>query len=434
MNQNLLIPILTVLFYVSSILGGNNTPTTEPQSPHIEVENNQVTNFNVIGQQGQTITNNVTVRTGPGTQYNAIASINQGTEVVLLDQKDDWYQIRLKDGITGWTAGYLIDVISPSLQNTKIHKKTILGYYVLGTKSFDSLVENGNSITDVATWSWGLDSYGNLTADFDPAALGEVLNFAGNRQLRTYALIHNMFNGNFDNQVVSNLLNNKYAMERAVEQIYQTVTTWGLKGVNLDLENISPTDTDKLIEFVTALSERLHSGGLELTMAVPAKTDDNDSNSYTSPYNYGKLGEVVDKLIVKAYDQHYQGGPAGPIASVQWVESVINYALSQVPGEKLILGIPNYGYDWPKSGPAQSLTYEQTMQLAATEGANIRWHSKDKVPYFKYGKDREVWFENRYSIKYKLELVKKYNLNGIALWHLGQEDPGIWQTIDDTFK
>lgn len=101
---------------------------------------------------------------------------------------------------------------------------------------------------------------------------------------------------------------------------------------------------------------------------------------------------------------------------------------------KIVLGIPNYGYDWPSSGMADALTYDQTMQLAASEGASIRWESDSKVPYFTYGNNRQVWFENRYSIKYKLELVNEYNLNGIALWRLGQEDQEIWDVINETLN
>ncbi len=431
MNQNFLIPILTILFYISSILGGTNGSITDSPPTHSQTN---IVESNVIGRQGQIITDNVTVRTGPGTQYNAITSLNNGTDVILLDQKDGWYQIRMQDARSGWVAGYLISVNSLNSQKEKLHGKTVMGYYIMASQSFDSLVQNSNSLTAIAPWSWGLNSYGNLTGDIDPASLGEVLEFAGNRQLKTYALVHNMLNGSFDSRVASNLINNKYAAKQAVDQIHQTLINWGLSGINLDFENVPAGDKEALTEFVAEISNKLRPDGLEITMAVPAKTKDSADSDYTGAYDYARLGEYVDKLVIMAYDQHYRGGTPGPIASVQWVESVIKYALSQVPADKIVLGIPNYGYDWPKSGTAQGLTYDQTMQLAASEGANVRWQSNDKVPYFKYGSGHEVWFENRYSIKYKLELVNRYKLNGIALWRLGQEDPGIWQVIDDTLK
>ena len=74
------------------------------------------------------------------------------------------------------------------------------------------------------------------------------------------------------------------------------------------------------------------------------------------------------------------------------------------------------------------LSHEQVMDLAARQGAKIRWDSVSMTPYFHYGNGHEVWFENRYSMKYKLELVAKYNLAGAALGNLGQEDPEIWDS------
>lgn len=361
MNQNILIPVLTLLFYLTTILSGGQGP-----------------------------------------------ALNQS---LLPDQ-------------------------NTAQQNTaaKLHDKAVLGYYLLDTASYNSLIQNSNSLTGIAPWSWGLDSYGDLHADFDSESLAQVLQFAGTRRIETYALIHNMFNGSFDSRIVSALLENDLARARAINQIRSTLKDWGLTGVNLDLENIPPSHRQALTDFVAELSSALHEEGLKVTMAIPAKTADDPAHGFSGAYDYAELGKHVDQLVIMAYDQHYRTGPAGPIASIDWVEAVVKFATTQVPAGKIVLGIPNYGYDWPKSGIASALTYDQTMQLAAAEGAHIRWHKEHKVPYFSYGNGRQVWFENRYSIKYKLELANQYRLHGIALWRLGQEDPGIWNVIDTTLK
>lgn len=354
MNQNILIPILTLLFYLTSVLGGGQNPPN------------------------------------PG--------------------------------------------LVPQTQQARLHDKSVLGYYLLDSSSYNSLIQNSSSLTGIAPWSWGLDSYGNLNADFDPEALGKVLEFAGTRKIETYALIHNMFNGSFDSRVVKALLDNEIARARAISQIRSAAADWGLTGINLDLENVPASHRQALTSFVAELSDALHEDGIKLTMAVPAKTADNPQHGYSGAFDYAELGKHVDQLVIMAYDQHYRTGPAGPIAAADWVEAVVEYAVSQVPSSKIVLGIPNYGYDWPKSGIASATTYDQTMQLAAREGASIKWHNEYKVPYFTYGSGRQVWFENRYSIKYKLELVNQYKLHGIALWRLGQEDPGIWQVINSTLE
>ena len=61
------------------------------------------------------------------------------------------------------------------------------------------------------------------------------------------------------------------------------------------------------------------------------------------------------------------------------------------------------------------------------------WDDAAKVPHFKYGA-HEVWFENADSAKQKLDLVSKYNIAGIAIWRLGQEDPKLWDVISDMIK
>lgn len=426
MNQNILIPVLTLLFYITSILGGG-----APDSPALTPGN--ITASAVIGQQGEIVGDIVTIRTGPGTQHSALTSLKQGETAVILDLQDGWYEVKLTDGRIGWVADYLINIV-PSKPQVKPHGKTVLGYYLLGSSSYNSLIQNSNYLTAIAPWSWGLDSYGKLNADFDAKTLAQVLMFSGNREVETYALVHNLFNGSFDPKVVSALLNNQAARIRAVNEIKTALVNWGMTGINLDLENVPAADRQALTEFVAELSEALHAEGLKVTMAVPAKTADNPSNNFSGAYDYAALGKHVDQLVIMAYDQHYRAGPPGPIASIKWVEDVIKFAVSQVPAEKIILGIPNYGYDWPQSGMADALTYDQTMQLAAANSASIRWQGEDKVPYFTYGNNRQVWFENRYSIKYKLELVNQYQLNGIALWRLGQEDSGIWNVINDTLK
>ena len=73
------------------------------------------------------------------------------------------------------------------------------------------------------------------------------------------------------------------------------------------------------------------------------------------------------------------------------------------------------------------MTYQTAMNIAERYSVPVLWDSQAKVPYIRYGDGRQIWFENRQSLSYKLELVQKYQLGGISLWRLGQEDPGSWR-------
>ncbi len=434
MSQNILISVLTVIFYITSLLGGgSDSDISQKNSLLPNMPSNSQTS-SVAGQQGKIVGDRVTVRLGPGTEHSAVTTLTKDTAITLVSAENGWYQIRPDNGRTGWVPGYLVDIVMTTPRQASPSGKTVMGYYMLGSQSWNSLLQNSSSLTSVAPWSWGLDSYGGLTSDFDSNAFADVLQFAGNQQLDTYALIHNFFNGSFDARVVSALLNNNHAQNRAISQIHTSLKEWGMSGINLDFENVPAKDRDALTAFVAKLAETLHADGLKVTIAVPAKTADNKTNDFSGAFDYKALGNHVDQLVIMAYDQHWRGGPPGPVASVQWIEKVVQYATSQTSANQIVLGIPNYGYNWPSSGTAKSLTYTQTMELAAKQGVSVRWHSAHKAPHFQYGNGNQVWFENRYSIKYKIDLVNKYDLGGIALWRLGQEDPGIWRVIEDTLK
>lgn len=385
----------------------------------------------VAGQQAEVTGEKVTIRSGPSVNFDPITSLSKGDNVTLLKIEDGWYNIRTASGRTGWVAGYLVNVLPASrLPVRGKDAKTVIGYYLLGDQSYQSMLANSKTLTHIAPWSWHIDSYGNLTSDFSDAQFAEVLQYAGNSQLGTLALIHNFGSSTFDSRTISNLLNNTVAQERAINQIHRTLKEWEMKGVNIDFENVPAKDRQVLTNFMAKLSEKLHEDGMEVTIAVPAKTQDNLNNDFSGAYDYENLAKHVDSIVIMAYDQHYRLGSPGPVASVKWVEDVVKFAVSQAPGSKIVLGMPAYGYNWPSSGPGKGVTYQQAMETAAKEGVSVKWHSEHRVPFFEYG-GNQVWFENRYSIRYKVDLVKKYDLAGMALWRLGQEDPGIWKTIND---
>lgn len=429
MGQSIIAVVLTILFYITSLFGGGTSNTSVPNQYQYTPSQQEQSSSSIIGQTAVVLGNKVTVRSGPGTDYTAVSSVDKGLEVTLLEAKDGWYKVRFASGQNGWIAGYLLNVLPySSVLKNSTSGKMVLGYYLLNNQSYESMLENSQVLTGIAPWSWELDSYGGLQASFDEEKLGETLQFAGNKGLETYALIHNLQNGYFDSQTATNLLNNSIAQERAINNIYQTLLDWGMKGVNIDLENVPAKDRELLTDFIRKLSQKLRTADLITTIAVPAKTVDDLNNNFSGAYDYEALSQYADYIVIMAYDQHYSKGDPGPISSIEWVEQVIDFALSKTSKDKIILGIPGYGYNWSKTG-GTGVTYEQAMELAAQEGVSVKWHSQYKVPYFSYGNGNQVWFENRYSTKYKLDLVKKYDLAGIALWRLGQEDPAVWETI-----
>ncbi len=96
------------------------------------------------------------------------------------------------------------------------------------------------------------------------------------------------------------------------------------------------------------------------------------------------------------------------------------------------MGIAGYGYDWSSKG-VERLEYSEVQKLIKRFDSKVEWDDLSNSPHFRYnGADNishQVWYENSYSIKYKVNLAEKYNIGGIALWKLGEEDPEVWTIL-----
>lgn len=413
MNQGIIAAILSIIFYLTSLLGG--TAPQQATAPQAYSAFEQQTVSSIMGRRAVVLGEKIALRSGPDTTYPAITALSKGTEVTVLQAENGWYKVRFAGGRTGWIAGSSA-ALQPSERAART-KPTILGYYVLDSDSFTAVLDHGQILTSIAPSYWSLSSSGDLIGDFNPNAMGESLLFAGNHGLETYALIKS--------DEANVLLADPVAQEKAISNIINALEEWGVHGAHLSLGNPAAELADKLTAFTAKLAEALKSHELKISMDVPALTDNSDS----SAYDYGALAEYVDFMVIMAYNQHHPDSLPGPVAGADWVEEVIRFALSQVPQEQLVLGLPTFGYDWPREGRAQSLSHIQAMETAAAQGVKVRWHSQHKAPYFTYGDGHEVWFENRYSLQAKLQLAESYGLRGVALWRLGQEDAGIWDLL-----
>jgi len=218
----------------------------------------------------------------------------------------------------------------------------------------------------------------------------------------------------------------------AISNILKVLLECGYHGVNVDFEDLPPWTRNHLTAFMTELREALAPHGLLVTMAVGPKWSDNDSdNEWSAAYDYAALAPLVDKMVIMTYDQHGQWSKAGPVASIEWVRRVVDYALSTISPEKILLGIAGYGYDWSSKG-VSTVTADGAVALAEAKGSPIQWDDVAQAPYFSYvsnGVRHEVWFENSFSADRKVDLVMEKGLGGVALWSLGQEDARMWEIL-----
>ena len=143
---------------------------------------------------------------------------------------------------------------------------------------------------------------------------------------------------------------------------------------------------------------------------------------------------MADRVLIMTYEWGYTFGPAMAVAPIDKVREVIDYAVTEIPREKINIGVPNYGYDWTLpfvrgESRAQTIGNVEAVQIAIQNGSVIRYDEVAQTPSFTYvqnGRTHEVWFEDARSILAKYRLIKEYGLHGFGCWQIMQLYRTMW--------
>ncbi|WP_027623379.1 glycosyl hydrolase family 18 protein [Clostridium lundense] len=430
-----LILILSFLLHSSFISAKPNktgSPPTPPTSlTYSNVTANEVTlNWqSVSGATGYKIYR----ATSNDTNYTLIATISSNTykNTALSSNTKYWYFVRAYNSYGTSLDSPHINITTSQLPLAS--KKMVLGYttyyYSGDISSYNSMTTNTSTLDEIATNTYTTDAYGNISGLIPTSQI----TYANNNGIKSLAMIAN----NFDGNIAKTLLESSSNRQALINNILNALKTNGYKGVNVDLEGVYYYDRSYLTTFMSELYSILHAQNFYVTMAVPAKTSDSPTASWSGAYDYAALSSYSDQIVLMTYDEHYPGGTPGAIASVGWVENVIKYALTVIPKEKILLGTAAYGYDWSSNG-TKAYSISGIYNLASTYGSTVKWDSVSQSPYFTYidasGISHSVWFENSQSLNYKLNLVNSYSLSGIAMWRLGLENNDYWTSIKTKFN
>lgn len=247
--------------------------------------------------------------------------------------------------------------------------------------------------------------------------------------------------GNFNNTLSTKLFNDPLAQEVLIENLLRTVREKGYSGVEVDFEFIPKEDSSGYLQFLSRLSESLKNEGYKLFVALAPKTSAEQEGLLYEGHDYGGIGEIADYVILMTYEWGYKFGPPGAVSPINNVENVIRYAVTEIPPQKILLGVPNYGYDWPLpfvkgETEAEGISNSIALERAKNRGVNIMYDEESQAPYYTYtldGVEHIVWFENASSVLAKLELVEKYNLAGISIWNIMRYFPSLYLVLNSEF-
>ncbi len=245
-----------------------------------------------------------------------------------------------------------------------------------------------------------------------------------------YMVLSN-FNYNTDTsnpQIVDKYLSDPVQSLALASEVVQVAKAEQMTGIAVDYENILPTDKHALVNFVQNLKQDLSGTSIKLMVCLPEQQTDNAQ----SAYDYKKLGSIADLVMLITYDEHTLGSQPGPIANFSNVQRTVQYAVQNIPANKILLGLADYGYDW-SGGSGQQIDMATAYSLAAQYHATIKWDPVTASSSFTYtdtsGTSHIVYFESGKSISALAKLVPTFGLAGYAAWYLGAENSSFWNAL-----
>ncbi|SFB02037.1 MULTISPECIES: polysaccharide deacetylase family protein [unclassified Bacillus (in: firmicutes)] len=242
--------------------------------------------------------------------------------------------------------------------------------------------------------------------------------------MKILPLVNNVVKNKWDGDILHQLFTTPGAEDRFIKSMLSYVQRNGFDGINIDFEEINPSDKDHFTQFMDKVYKVFNQQGLMVTLDVPPK-----NNSF----DYVSLASSADRIIVMLYDQYHSMSKPGPVTPIDWAKESLNQL--NIPSEKLIVSLGSYGYDWEEnsSKPADTMTFRDIMDLGIGNNLKIHWNKQVGNPYLRYkknGKNHIVWFLDAATFYNQMQLAKDHGSRGIALWRLGSEDPSIWNYIN----
>ena len=216
-----------------------------------------------------------------------------------------------------------------------------------------------------------------------------------------------------------------------------------ISDIHFDFERIARDQREAYNNFLRRAVERMHAEGYTVSTALAPKTRADQPGEWFMGHDYKAHGEIVDFVMLMTYEWGYSAGPPMAVSPLPQVEQVVQYALTEIPANKILLGQNLYGYDWTlpfvQGGDyAEAISPQRAIEVAKLYNAAIQFDYTAQAPYFNYydeqGRSHIVWFEDARSIQAKFDLVKRLNLRGVGYWKLGLPFPQNWQLIGANFN
>jgi spore germination protein len=295
------------------------------------------------------------------------------------------------------------------------------------------------NLTYLSIFSHEVKEDGTLTAINDTP----LIEAARQAKVAPLLVITNLLpGGGFSSDLAHTILSSAQLQDTLLNNVLQTLRAKNYYGLDIDFEYIYPADRQLYNNFLRKAVEKLKPLGYSVTTALAPKISADQKGLLYEAHDYPVHGQLASHVILMTYEWGYTFGPPMAVAPLNAVRRVLDYAVTAIPRNKILMGIPNYGYDWTlpyKRGTrATTLSNVGAVDLAARFGGEIQYDEVSQAPFFNYydnnAKQHVVWFEDARSIRAKLQLVNELRLSGISYWTIGRYFPENWLVLNSLYN
>lgn len=362
-----------------------------------------------------------------------IKKLPKGEELYVYEEKGKFYKVRMPEGYAGYVLKKDLDQnfekvsLKLTSKNTSDGPINLTWDYTYAEHSEDKI----NQIKDIK----GLDviiptwfSIRNGNGDMIDRGNQNYIKKYKDLGIDVWAYLDNSFDPNITHEALSN----ENTRKKVINKTLELCKKYGMKGINIDFEHTKIDDRDYITDFVREFRQ---AAGDDFIITVDV-TPQISADVTKEPYDRKALAEIVDYMVVMAYDQHWGSSEkAGSVAQYKWVEGSVNVLFRNIPNKKMILGVPLYTRIWKEAGgkvTSKTISMDEVARIIVAKGLKPVWDKESQQNYIEYQEnnaDYKIWIEDANSLEKKVSLVNKYNLAGVGSWRLGFETPNIWDVI-----
>lgn len=309
--------------------------------------------------------------------------------------------------------------------------------YTFGQAGAQQVREVAYDLTYVSPFGYRMKEDGSLEGIED----GPTIQAAQSTGVVPMMAITNFSSTEAGTDLAHTILSSPDLVEKVLTNSVQVMKDKGYKGLNIDFENVAPADREFYNRFLERAVDRLHPEGYFVSSSLAPKTSANQKGLLVEAHDYPAHGRILDFTVLMTYEWGYRKGPPQAISPINQMKRVLDYAVTAIPRDKILLGFQIYARDWlvphKKGQEAETFDMQEAIRRAVKYKAEIKYDEITQSPFYIYkdeqGRSHEVWFEDARSAKAKFDLVKAYKLRGLSYWVLGYPFPQNWALLGDTF-